>query len=139
MQIVLWFSGLRGAIAFALSENMPGPNRETYVAVTLSLCIFTTVVCGGLTETMLSKMGMKKMEGFQTNEFSSLSSFGASAERRIICDSFGSDTGIYGHLLQRSAAAQQFDAALRESMNYAWRNLDDMYLRPLFGGYGHSM
>ena len=30
MQIVMWFTGLRGAIAFALSENMPGPHRDTY-------------------------------------------------------------------------------------------------------------
>ena len=27
MQCVLWFAGLRGAMAFALSMNMPGPNR----------------------------------------------------------------------------------------------------------------
>ena len=25
MQFVIWFAGLRGAIAFALSQNMPGP------------------------------------------------------------------------------------------------------------------
>lgn len=27
MQVVIWFSGLRGAIAFALSQNMPGPHK----------------------------------------------------------------------------------------------------------------
>merc|ERR1712193_6413 len=47
MQAVLWFSGLRGAIAFSLSENMPGPNRKAYKTVTLSICILTTVICGG--------------------------------------------------------------------------------------------
>merc|ERR1712176_868628 len=45
MQIVLWFAGLRGAIAFALAMNMPGPNREVYATATLFICIFTTVVC----------------------------------------------------------------------------------------------
>ncbi|GMH89682.1 hypothetical protein TL16_g11533, partial [Triparma laevis f. inornata] len=53
MQYVLWFVGLRGAIAFALAENMPGPNKQSYVANTLCICIFTTVVCGGFTEKLL--------------------------------------------------------------------------------------
>jgi len=60
MQCVLWFAGLRGAIAFALSVNMPGENREVYATTTLFICIFTTVVCGGLTDRMLTKFGMKQ-------------------------------------------------------------------------------
>ena len=59
MQVVIWFAGLRGAIAFALSLNMPGENRDLYTCTTLSVIIFTTVVCGGLTEPMLTKMSMK--------------------------------------------------------------------------------
>jgi sodium/hydrogen exchanger 8 len=58
-QVVLWFAGLRGAIAFALSENMPGEHKEVYSTTTLSICIFTTVVCGGFTERMLAKFGMR--------------------------------------------------------------------------------
>ncbi|EED91663.1 sodium/hydrogen exchanger, Na+/H+ exchanger, antiporter, partial [Thalassiosira pseudonana CCMP1335] len=53
MQCVLWFAGLRGAIAFALSMNMPGPNADTYAAGTLFICMFTTIVCGGFTEKIL--------------------------------------------------------------------------------------
>ena len=53
MQVVIWFAGLRGAIAFALSQNMPGPHKDVYETTTLSIVIFTTVVCGGLTEPML--------------------------------------------------------------------------------------
>ncbi|KAL3911398.1 MAG: hypothetical protein SGILL_007297, partial [Bacillariaceae sp.] len=34
MQMVLWFAGLRGAIAFALSENMPGPHKDIYATAT---------------------------------------------------------------------------------------------------------
>jgi sodium/hydrogen exchanger 8 len=59
MQTVIWFAGLRGAIAFALSLNMPGDNRDLYTCATLSVIIFTTVICGGLTEPVLLKMGMK--------------------------------------------------------------------------------
>merc|ERR1712157_271096 len=39
--------------------NMPGPNREVYATATLFICIFTTVVCGGLTECMLTRFDMK--------------------------------------------------------------------------------
>ena len=59
MQSVIWFAGLRGAIAFALSLNMPGENKDLYICTTLSVIIFTTVVCGGLTEPVLTRMGMK--------------------------------------------------------------------------------
>jgi solute carrier family 9 (sodium/hydrogen exchanger), member 8 len=59
MKCSIWFAGLRGAIAFALSQNMPGENKDLYVSTTLSIVIFTTIVCGGLTEPMLSRMGMR--------------------------------------------------------------------------------
>ena len=72
MQVVIWFAGLRGAIAFALSLNMPGENRDLYTCTTLSVIIFTTVVCGGLTEPMLTKMGMKVSEDVDGEEVSSL-------------------------------------------------------------------
>ena len=60
MQVVIWFAyGLRGAIAFALSQNMPARTR-TLRPRRLSIVIFTTVVCGGLTEPMLRHAGMKR-------------------------------------------------------------------------------
>ncbi|EGZ20758.1 hypothetical protein PHYSODRAFT_492998 [Phytophthora sojae] len=60
MQVVLWFAGLRGAIAFALSQNMPGPNQDLYVTTTLSVCIFTTIICGGMTEPLLTYTQLKR-------------------------------------------------------------------------------
>ena len=60
MQIVIWFAGLRGAIAFALSQNMPGANRDLYITTTLSVVIFTTIFCGGLTEPLLNRTKMKR-------------------------------------------------------------------------------
>lgn len=59
-QVVLWFAGLRGAIAFALSENMPGPHKEVYATATLTICIITTVFCGGFTERMLTVFEMRE-------------------------------------------------------------------------------
>ena len=31
----MWFAGLRGAIAFALAQNMPGKNKEVFITTTL--------------------------------------------------------------------------------------------------------
>lgn len=62
MQFVMWFAGLRGAIPFALAFNMPqsGPmwNREVIVTTTLSVCLITTLVLGGLTEPLLKRMNL---------------------------------------------------------------------------------
>jgi hypothetical protein len=50
MQIVIWFAGLRGAIAFALAMTLTTPNAGYIITTTLCIVIFTTVVCGGTTE-----------------------------------------------------------------------------------------
>eukprot|EP01032_Pedospumella_encystans_P011346 gene11346-13197_t len=59
MQVVMWFAGLRGAICFALAQNLPAEHKELYVSTTLAIVISTTLICGGLTEPMLTKMGMR--------------------------------------------------------------------------------
>lgn len=38
---------------------MPIEHRSVYVSTTLMIVIFTTIICGGLTEPMLSRMGMR--------------------------------------------------------------------------------
>jgi NhaP-type Na+/H+ or K+/H+ antiporter len=67
-QIVVWFSGLRGVIAFALALEMTRtgshvdangdeidgtPNAPLFVSTTLVIVIVTTFVNGGLIETLL--------------------------------------------------------------------------------------
>mmetsp|Transcript_11750 Transcript_11750/g.35822 ORF Transcript_11750/g.35822 Transcript_11750/m.35822 type:complete len:583 (+) Transcript_11750:234-1982(+) len=49
-QFIMWFSGLRGAIAFALSLNFPGGNeltRRVVISTTLAIVLFTVIVLGG--------------------------------------------------------------------------------------------
>jgi solute carrier family 9 (sodium/hydrogen exchanger), member 8 len=58
MQCVMWFSGVRGAIAFALAMNMPGAHQPVYATATLFLCMVTTLVCGGCTHGVLLACGM---------------------------------------------------------------------------------
>eukprot|EP00593_Proboscia_inermis_P006607 CAMPEP_0171323502 /NCGR_PEP_ID=MMETSP0816-20121228/115616_1 /TAXON_ID=420281 /ORGANISM="Proboscia inermis, Strain CCAP1064/1" /LENGTH=249 /DNA_ID=CAMNT_0011822227 /DNA_START=276 /DNA_END=1025 /DNA_ORIENTATION=+ len=114
MQSVLWFVGLRGAIAFALSENMPGPNKATYETATLAICLFTTIICGGFTERILTMANMKQ-------------------EESVVVTGEGTTEGdgiIYDSLLDSPILSQ----SVRTGLKGAWRNFDDRYIKPLFGG-----
>lgn len=56
MQFVMWFSGLRGAISYALSLHLELTNEETrrvMITTTLIIVLFTTVVFGGATMPLL--------------------------------------------------------------------------------------
>lgn len=51
-QLIMWFSGLRGAVAFALSLNFPSHNgsddtRRVVISTTLAIVLFTVIVLGG--------------------------------------------------------------------------------------------
>jgi hypothetical protein len=111
MQMVLWFAGLRGAIAFALSENMPGPNRDTYTTCTLTICMFTTIVCGGFTEKMLKRYGMKQ----GGNNYGEI---GDDEEYLSIVD---------------SPTARRMSSQVYKGFKGAWKELDNQYLKKLFG------
>jgi len=52
-QIVMWFVGLRGAMAFALTLNVPTPEQRAILTTTLILVLFTVLVLGGATTPLL--------------------------------------------------------------------------------------
>jgi hypothetical protein len=58
-QIMMWFAGLRGAIAFALSLQVTTEHASEIVTATLAIVLFTTFVCGGLSEPLLRKLELK--------------------------------------------------------------------------------
>jgi NhaP-type Na+/H+ or K+/H+ antiporter len=67
IQIVLWFAGLRGAMSFALVENIPlydsysseGTRLKPELkAMTSASIIFTVFVLGGYTHYVIEKLGM---------------------------------------------------------------------------------
>jgi sodium/hydrogen exchanger-like protein 6/7 len=52
---MLWFSGLRGAMAFALAvQNTVTPERRMFFTTTCLISIITVIVLGGLTVPMIS-------------------------------------------------------------------------------------
>lgn len=52
-QVMLWFAGLRGAMAFALSMDVPIASGELIRTSTLFLCILTVLLLGSSTGKML--------------------------------------------------------------------------------------
>jgi solute carrier family 9 (sodium/hydrogen exchanger), member 8 len=125
MQVVLWFAGLRGAIAFALSENMPGPHKDVYATATLTICIVTTVFCGGCTEKMLTVFGMKEEPTPQI-----YSQNDAEAEELNL-------RSLSYHPpapKRRESALVERQRRIQEGIKGAWNRFDDRFLKPLFGG-----
>lgn len=128
MQCVLWFAGLRGAIAFALAMNMPGPNRDVYATCTLTICIFTTVVCGGLTERILAHFGMKQ---------SILDTSSENAEEDDMpmnSVTFTPDSLVIDRRRRRSTLARHASEKVYKGAKKLWKQIDDDFLKPNFGG-----
>ena len=55
---MLWWAGLRGAIAFALSVEVKGPSSMPIRTTTLVVCVFTIVLLGGTTRFMLDYLNI---------------------------------------------------------------------------------
>jgi sodium/hydrogen exchanger 8 len=123
MQCMIWFAGLRGAIAFALSQNMPGPHKGAYETTTLGVVFFTTLVCGGLTEKVLALTGMKR-----TTEDLPVGQADAAADTpppppAVLADG------------RRSGAAQPpLKQAPKRGFHQWWGGVDARVMKPLFGG-----
>jgi len=61
MQLMLWFAGLRGAIAFALAINVDAgvTHQGVILTTTTFIVFFTTIICGGLTDRILTALDLK--------------------------------------------------------------------------------
>jgi len=109
MQVMMWFAGIRGAIAFALALNVRTNHRHVVITSTLSIVFFTTVICGGFTEKLLGMLALKNspQESPQAE-------------------------------MNRSVLMEQSDAAvvIREysTIHRLWRDFDLKYLSQWFGG-----
>jgi solute carrier family 9 (sodium/hydrogen exchanger), member 8 len=127
MQCVMWFAGLRGAIAFALAMNMPGPNREVYATATLTICIFTTVVCGGLTDQVLTRFGMKQPRP-PTDEDED----DGMQMRRVTFTPQALTTARTSP--KRNGLARRASQKVYKGVKRLWKQLDEDILKEYFGG-----
>ncbi|EQC27202.1 sodium/hydrogen exchanger 3 [Saprolegnia diclina VS20] len=133
MQVVLWFAGLRGAIAFALSQDMPGANRDVYTTTTLTVVIFTTIVCGGLTEPLLKQTKLKKSDDDDEEDDDASC---AEDECGLLSSTEVSDHADVSPLQvprrRQSSATER--VASPSYLGSFWGNIDETYLKPVFGG-----
>ncbi|TMW57338.1 hypothetical protein Poli38472_003263 [Pythium oligandrum] len=131
MQVAMWFAGIRGAISFALSQNMPGPNQDVYITTTLSVVVFTTIVFGGLTEPLLKYTQLKRENDMFRRAREEDEEYGLLNED--ISDhsiNHPSSPGSDDDMGQRYFSAQQRKSGLQSF----WGRIDERYFKPLFGG-----
>ena len=115
MQAIMWLAGLRGAIAFALSLEFPGPNSGTYASATLTIVFFTTFINGGLTNTALEMTGLKK-GAFKGSQGDMMSGSG------------------HSNLIGGHKYVQDMKQNVNNSFTRFWTNIDNRFLIPYFGG-----
>jgi solute carrier family 9 (sodium/hydrogen exchanger), member 8 len=127
MQVVIWFAGLRGAVAFALALTLSTPNAQYIITTTLCIVLFTTFICGGLTEPMLGKFGMK--QGIETGPGRS-SSGELGAHSLLDDDSDGSIDEKTNH-----GIGVVIPSSRKHSGFHGWfSSFDKRIMKPHFGG-----
>ncbi|TDH67628.1 hypothetical protein CCR75_005325 [Bremia lactucae] len=118
-QIVIWFSGLRGAIAFALVLNMSTKN-PVHAAIlkssTLFLVLFTTIIFGAATGPLLRYLRLlKDLPSRQEIAFSNDNNSDEAGERQFLLRS-------------------SLSPSMPQSVHSRWVDIDEKYLKPIFGG-----
>ena len=128
MQVVIWFAGLRGAVAFALALTLSTTNAQYIITTTLCIVLFTTFICGGLTEPMLGKFGMKQGPGTVRRA----SSGDLGAHSLLDDDSDGADqndrNNVGGIVIPSSRSGS------RGGFHGWFSKFDKRTMKPVFGG-----
>lgn len=65
---MVWFSGLRGAIAYALSTQYPGPHRRRVMSLTMAIVLITVWAMGGATVPAVKALGIRRLQGEQLKQ-----------------------------------------------------------------------
>uniref|UniRef100_A0AAV1VFX6 Sodium/hydrogen exchanger n=1 Tax=Peronospora matthiolae TaxID=2874970 RepID=A0AAV1VFX6_9STRA len=120
--VVVWFAGLRGAIAFALALNVYTPNRvhaSVIQSTTLFTVMFTTLVFGMGTSPVLRYFGLTATQDCD-NE---------GANERLLSSDDEHDAGAAFHRIGGSLSRRNI-----RGIHSIWERIDERYLKPLFGG-----
>eukprot|EP00927_Polykrikos_kofoidii_P007371 TRINITY_DN13017_c0_g2_i1.p1 TRINITY_DN13017_c0_g2~~TRINITY_DN13017_c0_g2_i1.p1 ORF type:complete len:574 (+),score=88.60 TRINITY_DN13017_c0_g2_i1:154-1875(+) len=67
---MIWFSGLRGAIAYALAVQFPGSHRDGIATLTMSVVISSILFLGGATTPMIQHLGVRMFSPEEIKEMS---------------------------------------------------------------------
>ena len=132
LQHMMYLSGLRGAIAFALAiRNTLTDARQVVLTTTLIIVMITVVVCGGGTVTLLTKLniplGVEDDEDNEDNE-AALSSNTSPSHSYNTMNSSGDAPVPSGNTpADKSAAAK------------AWSGFDTKYMKPLLTHFNPTL
>merc|ERR1712131_180891 len=140
MQFVMWFSGLRGAIAYAVSLHLDITDQDQRRAIiTTSLCVvlFTILVLGGSTYPLVKWLKISaSRDNFtlsKTEEYGSAIDSEVPNELGSDEEDPGSDDGE-GHLMnpptEKLVRKRSKPAELKPLTGFAW--VDARYLYPFF-------
>eukprot|EP00808_Paulinella_micropora_P013461 g5818.t1 len=127
MQILMWFAGLRGCIAFALSLTFPGENEICIVPTTLALVMFTTFMLGAGTEKMASLLGLKR--GPQDQDASFINGGDGEFNHKTISVVFDANISYRSFALIDTTPAEEYS-----NFHKAWQRFDRNYMQSIFGG-----
>lgn len=129
MQFIMWFSGLRGAISYALSLHLELSSEETrrvMITTTLIIVLFTTLVLGGSTMPLLKYLSPgKKVKKARKK---------VGRRRRENSISL-SKTREWGHAIDSehlSEMTEEDEVGFAQSKLGGFARLDRKYLTPFF-------
>jgi len=132
MQIMLWFAGLRGAVAFALALNFRGSSRNVIVTTTLAVVLFTTFVLGSLTAPLVRFLKLQKTET-EAESTVPLLLVDEKEEQANEDENDPHDDSVVVRLTPPKKLSY---------FHNKWVMLDEKFLKPLFGGnprHGYSI
>jgi len=161
MQLVMWFSGLRGAISFALAIAMESPNigAKQFITTTMVIIVLTTLGLGGTCNWVLNKLGMTGVEGGDEEEIE-MSTVNSSATLKSLGNSSLGDSETLssltanrsklGHSISSSTSSTSSTRLPRSikshieinrkrwcksfDLHKTWIWFDARYVQPYFGG-----
>ncbi|XP_054743248.1 sodium/hydrogen exchanger 8 [Anastrepha obliqua] len=141
MQFIMWFSGLRGAISYALSLHLDLPNDETrrvLITTTLIIVLFTTLFFGGSTMPLLKylKPGKKRRtRSGRTANSTSVVRNGASRVRKRTKSISLSKTREWGQAIDSehlSELTEEEDVSFAQTRVGGFGRMDRKFFIPFF-------
>lgn len=140
MQMMQWACGLRGAIAYALSVNMPrGDQRQAraFEDTTLAIVIFSTLVFGGATGPLLKYLRLRESDTLEDDVDEGLNyraldgdMAGAAPSVELEEESMESRKEVDGTATADEASKLRTERYT--GFHKVWKGLDKKYFIPMF-------
>ena len=147
MQFLIWFAGLRGAIAFALASTMTTKNHHVIVTTTMTIVMLTTFLCGSMTEPLLTRLDLKKQRRTRSIRVDSVdhghdrlldSAGGLGSEDdddddpnnpyALVNTQDATDGSSRIHIVSRNSNRRV------TGLHGFWKRVDNQWMKPVFGG-----